>query len=164
MTEEWQEIPAFPGYSVSTTGLVRNDKTERNVARCVNQRGIVYVGLCRDGRQYKRSLPVLVLEAFSLRPSFKFDTPINLDGNRSNNDISNLMWRPRWFALKYATQFLYNSVGRISDPVEIVETKEVFENSWHASTTLGVLDHEIAISVMTKNWVYPLRQHFRRLV
>lgn len=164
MDEMWREIAMFPGYSVSESGQVRNDKTERRIAVCVNGHGIAYVGLSKDGRQYKKSLSIIVLEAFVPRPSFRFDAPINLNGDRLNNSVDNLMWRPRWFATKFFQQFMYNSVGSINGPLEVIETGEVFENSWDAVTTLGVLDREIAISVMTKNWVFPIHRRFRRLL
>lgn len=160
MSIEWRQIQRFPGYSVSDTGQVRNDETERVLATQVNQQGVVHVGLYYNGIQYKRSLSIIVAEAFLLRPSFEFNTPVNLDGNKGNNHAVNLVWRPRWFALRYTNQFLQSGPS-INRPVEIIETKEVFENSWQAATTLGLLDREIAISIMTCVYVFPTYQHFR---
>lgn len=160
MQEEWREIPSFPGYSVSDAGSVRNDETDRLMAKLVNQRGIVNVGLTKNKIQYKRALANLVAEAFLIRPSFEFDTPIQLDGNRLNNTASNLLWRPRWFATRYFRQF-HHKAASIVRPIEVVETEEVFEDSWAAATSLGVIDVEIAESVMTRNYVWPLFQHFR---
>lgn len=160
MQEEWREIASFPGYSVSDTGLVRNDETDRLMAKLVNQRGIVNVGLTKNKIQYKRSLAILVAEAFVARPEFEFDTPVQLDGDRLNNRACNLIWRPRWFATRYFRQFLHKT-PTILRPVEIIETEEVYRNSWVAATTLGVIDAEIAESVLTRNYVWPLFQHFR---
>ena len=66
---------------------------------------MVFVGLFRDQEQYKRSVALLVAKAFLKQPSEFFDTPINLNGDRLDNQVINLMWRPRWFAIKYNRQF-----------------------------------------------------------
>jgi hypothetical protein len=167
MQVEWLQIEEFPMYSVSNIGEGRNDETDRYMSKLVNQRGIVNVGLTRDRVQYKRSLTLLVAEHFIDKPrdtSGKwleaFDTPINLDGDRFNNHADNIVWRPRWFATKYYQQF-QQSHACFNRPVEIIETGEMFETSFAAATALGLLDREIAISVMTKNYVWPINQHFR---
>lgn len=166
MQVEWRQIEEFPSYSVSDIGSVRNDETDRIMSPQLNQRGIVNVGLTRDRVQYKRSLVVLVAEHFIDKPRDNdgnilkaFDTPINLDGDRYNNHAWNILWRPRWFATQYNKQFRARPC--FSRPVEVIETGEIFETSIAAAKALGVLDREIAISVMTKNYVWPINQHFR---
>lgn len=162
MQEEWRRIGQFPGYSVSNLGSIRNDQTDRLMSQCVNNRGISTVGLVKSKTQYRRSVPLLVAQAFIPRSKTEqeFDTPINLDGDRRNNAVSNLLWRPRYFALRYIAQFQQDAPC-FSRPVEIIETGEQFNTSWEAATSLGVLDREIAISVMTKNFVWPIFKHFR---
>lgn len=160
MQEVWRMITEFPNYSISNTGLVRNEDTGYIMTGLRNQRGIAHVGLTRDRVLYKRSIAVLVARMFLAQPNEAFDTPINLDGDRCNNHVDNLMWRPLWFAVKYHQQFQQDGPS-FSRPVEIVETGEVFKTSFDAATTLGLLDREIAISVMTKNYVWPINQHFR---
>lgn len=159
MHEEWREIRMFPGYSVSDSGLVRNDETERLLLPQVNQRGIVNVGLTKNRVQYKRSLAILVAEAFLMRPGFAFDTPINLDGNRRNNRADNLLWRPRWFATKYFQQFQQTSPC-FTRKVQSVETGEVFDTSWQAALTMGALDRDIAFSIVSGAIVPIILQHF----
>lgn len=161
MIEEWVEIRTFPGYSVSNMGQVRNDDKGHLMTLLVNQRGIVNVGLTHQRVQYKKSVALLVAEAFVPRPSFKFDAPINLDGDRFNNRADNLLWRPRWFAAKYMQQFKFNSRGSIPRPVEIVETGEIFDDSFHAAKSLGLLDREIAFCIMTNTPIWPLNVKFR---
>ncbi len=166
MLGQWIAIEDFPGYSVSDTGYVRNDETGHLMSRLANQSGVVHVGLTKNKTLYKRSLPLLVANAFIPKPNpdrfSGFDTPINLDGNRFNNHVHNLMWRPRWFAVKYFSQFKQDAPS-ISRPIEMLETGVVFQTSWEAATTLGVFDREIAISVMTQNYVWPIFQRFRLL-
>lgn len=167
MQVEWRQIEEFPTYAVSYMGDVQNTETDRYMSKLVNQRGIVHVGLTRDRKLHKRSLTRLVAESFIEKPRdtsneirTAFDTPINLDGDRTNNCGDNLLWRPRWFATKFFQQFQQDHAC-FNRPVEVIETGEIFETSFAAATALGVLDREIAISVMTNNYVWPINQKFR---
>jgi NUMOD4 motif len=160
--EDWRAIRSFPRYSVSTLGRVRNEKTDRLVTMSVNQRGFVIVGLMRDKVQYKRSVTGLVARAFlPPPPNDSFDTPINLNGERTNNYVENLTWRPRWFARKYYWQFLPNAPRGFMVPVEERKTGEIFNTSWEAAITYGLLDREIFIATLNHTFVWPTYQTFR---
>ena len=158
---EWEIIPEFPGYSVSREGRVRNDDTGRILALTKNQHGLIQVGLMRDCNQYKRGVALLVANAF-LPPSTieAFNTPINLDGDRTNNRVENLMWRPRWFAILYHRQF-HNDLRGFREPIMEVRTKQRFPNSWEAAITFGLLDREILIATLNRTYVWPTYQEFR---
>lgn len=159
MQEEWRVIASFPGYSVSDAGSVRNDETGHLMTQLVNQGGIAYVGMCKNKKQHKRSLSLLVAEAFLICPSYAFDTPINLDGDRCNNRADNLLWRPRWFATKYYQQFQQDAPC-FTRKIQNVETEEVFDTSWQAALTLGALDRDIAFSIVSGSIVPIILQHF----
>lgn len=159
--EVWRFIDEFPGYSVSDGGRVRNDETGYILSLLINQRGIVNVGLTRDRVQYKRSVSLLVSEAFlPVHPLDSFDTPINLDGDRRNNHASNLMWRPRWFATEYFKQF-FNPTPHLTRPIEDQRTGEVYKDSWDASVTWGLLDRDVYIRTLNRTYVWPTYQTFR---
>lgn len=160
--EEWAQIQEFPDYSVSTYGRVRNDHTGRIMALKQNQHGVVNVGLMKNGVQYKRGVALLVAKAHLPRRDGPFDTPINVDGDRSNNNIHNLMWRPRWFAVKYHAQF-HESGLHIKSAIIDVNTHERFHNSRHAAVSYGLLEHEVVMSVHNKTWVFPTYQMFELL-
>ena len=103
--DRWREIPSFPFYVVSDRGQVRNQGTGHFLAILVNQGGVAYVSITRSGQQYSRSVAKLVAEAFLPPPQHEsWDTPMNLNGNRADNRVENLMWRPRWFVAKYHRQ------------------------------------------------------------
>lgn len=167
--EEWRVVQHFPNYSVSNTGLIRSDIQYKNgntgkiLKVAANQRGIVYVGLVHNGVQYKRSLALVVAHAFLMtaRP-LAFNTPINLDGDRYNNHVDNLLWRPRWFARKYYHQFRQRH-ARITSPIVELKTEEVFADSWAAALTYGLLDNEIFEAVENKTYVWPTYQRFEIL-
>lgn len=136
--ENWAVIPSFPGYSVSDLGMVRNDETMQLLSRLVNNRSLVYVGLVRDGEQLNRSVARLVAEAFLPTPKYAtFDTPINLDGNRTHLGVTNLMWRPLWFARQYHQQF--KKIWTEKKPIVDIDTGEQYRNSMAAAMTHGLL-------------------------
>lgn len=159
--QEWREIIGFSGYSVSDGGKVLNDRTGRIMRTSMNTRGIETVGLMQFGVQRKRSVAVLVGDAFiRTARSIQFDTPINLDGNRTNNCVSNLAWRPLWFARKYHQQFLTGPQG-FGRPVQNIQTGEVFKTTWDAATLEGLLEQELVMAILNRTYVFPLYQMFQ---
>lgn len=165
--EEWRTLTEFPGYSVSDCGRVRNDQTGRYLVLQVNQTGVPNVGLSKrndaeEPIQHKRSVALLVASTF-LTPHEheQFDTPINLDGNRQNNNVRNLMWRPRWFAVRYFEQFrLRNPRWVVNHPIQDKKSKEVFENSWDAVVKHGLIEQDIYLSMLDRTYVWPTYQVF----
>lgn len=157
--QDWRVISEFPRYSVSDFGFVRNDLTDRIMRVSTNQRGIVQVGLVRKHEQYKRSVSVLVADSFIPEVRERFDTPINLDGNRGNNCVTNLLWRPRPFATRYAQQFKIG-VASIQRPIYDVDTGEEFATSWDAAIKYGLLDLEILTAMIERTYVFPTFQRF----
>lgn len=126
-----------------------------------NQNEVINVGLTKNKTQHKRAVARLVATAFLQKPrNPTFDTPINLDGDRMNNSVENLMWRPRWFAIKYAEQFKRNECGFLV-PIIDVKSGEVYETSWDAATSCGLLDREIKLAVLNNTFVWPTYQMFR---
>lgn len=160
MVEQWAPIEHFEGYSVSDHGRVRTDKSGRILALNENQYGLLQVGLMRGGEQRHRSVPLLVAKAFLPQPAGPFDTPINLDGDRHNNHIENLAWRPRWFAIKYNQQFRRPYENPILAPVVDLETGEVSENSFDCATKNGFLERDLVLSILNRTYVFPTFQEF----
>ena len=163
MIEQWKVIPAFENYSVSNLGRIKSEKSGRIMSLTVNQYGVVCIGMMRDGRQYHRSVPLLVAKAF-LEPSFEaFDTPINLDGDRHNNRVDNLVWRPRWFAIKYNRQFRDPYQFSIPNRVEDIKTGEISENSFECAKRYGLLEQDLVLSIFNRTYVWPTYQEFRAI-
>lgn len=159
--EVWREIYDFPGYSVSNMGRVRNDDTGRIMAQTRNQAGILQVGLMGPRTQHKRSVALLVANAFlPTWESDAFDTPIHLNGDRSDCRAENLMWRPRSFAVRFHRQF---KTGRISvrQTIEDVKTGQRYRNSMAVASRFGLLDRDIAEAIETRSKVWPTYQEFR---
>lgn len=163
MRERWKKIPGFPGYSVSNTGLIRSDKTDRYLSLSENQFGVLYVGLMKNGEQKHRSVPLLVAKAFLPTRKDAFDTPINLDGNRHNNHVENLAWRPRWFAIRYNQQFKHPYSYSINEPIEDIKTKEISESSFECARRYGLLEEDVVLSIINRTYVWPTYQEFRTI-
>lgn len=160
-TEElWKVIRDFPKYSVSTTGRVRRDESGRILAQSPNQYGVVSVGLMRGNTQFRRSVPLLVAKAFIPHPFGPFDTPINLNGNRYDNRIENLVWRPRWFAVQYNHQFKEPYGYPITRPLRDVKTEIEYENSWDVATKHGLLEKDVVLSILNNTVTWPTYQSF----
>lgn len=161
--ENWKEIPDFPGYSVSSFGQVRNDDHDRILTILRNQAGVCHVGMTFDRKQYKRSLALLVAEAFVDRPPKKdpsiFNVPIHLDGHQSNNRFDNLMWRPHWFSMKYNRQFKMGPTS--ANPVVEIRTQERYVSPWSAALAFGLLEKEVIASALDRTYVWPTFQEFR---
>lgn len=162
MHEQWVEIEDFPRYSVSDEGNVRNDQSGHILAKNFNQQGIAYVGLFLDGAQFKRSVALLVAKAFLGTPANEnFDTPIHLDGDRSNNKAENLMWRPYWFAIKYHRQFDPDAPKGFQVPIIETGSGRKFDNAMHAATTFGILIEEITYSIVNESYCFPSYLYFK---
>lgn len=157
-------IPEFDGYQVCKCGLVWKWNRKDPLTPSLNQRGYEQVGLTKDGHQYKRLTAYLVAEAFIPKPNARFNKVIHLDGNYQHNYIQNLAWRPDGFARQYRAQFFRERRLRLIDPIELVETGEIFETTFDAATTYGLLETAVFMSAMDSSHeisVFPYNYHFR---
>lgn len=156
--EEWVKIGSFERYSISNEGRVRNDETGRIMVIRRNNLGVYYVGLQHgSGVQKNRSLSVLVADHFLGDHTEQFNTPIHLDGERSNNRANNLMWRPYWFAKRYHDQFR-RPYPELESPIVERETKEVMGRMWEACQKYGLIEADLHIAIMNRTFVWPTYQ------
>lgn len=159
---EWRSLAhlGYPNYEVSSDGGVRNTETGREVRRSYNGRGIAKVGLIKKHAepQHTASIARLVAELYlPLPPNESFDTPIHLNGDRSDCRADNLMWRPRWFAVRYHRQFK-RPLHAFSQPIVCVDTDDVFDDCRQAAMAFGMLEREIFLDVTNQVGVWP--HHF----
>jgi len=158
--ETWKQIPDFPRYSVSDLGRVRNDDTDRIMKLSMNNYGVLTVGMMYCGTQFRRSVPLLVAEAFVPGGTEVFDTPVCLDGDQFNVRANNLAWRPRWFAVKYKRQFVEPYYAPINRPVRNVKTGEEFPDSLECAKWYGVLEEDLCQAIEYRTFVWPSFQTF----
>lgn len=88
----WEKIKKFKNYSINEKGQVRNDVTGRIKKPFVNKsNGYMTVDLWKNNKSNKITVHRLLAEAFIPNPDDK-PTVDHKDGNRLNNDLSNLRW------------------------------------------------------------------------
>lgn len=162
--ERWVDIPGFPLYQVSDRGRVLNKKTGHIKVASINQAGIVNVLLVANGEQHRRSVAVLVAEAFLDPPPDLWNaSPINRDGDRTNNAAENLEWRPRWFAIRYHQQFHRGLAYGFRGGVQHIESGEIFDDVRDAAAKYGMLVEDVIISAHSATPVFPTWQRFQLL-
>lgn len=165
MQEDWLPIYAFEGYSVSNFGRVINHRRESFVRLTKNAQGVGIVGLLSsDGHHSTRSVALLVAKAFLPNEEDPdiFNTPINLNGDRLNCHVENLMWRPRWFATRFHHQFASPVFQSVRRRFEEITTGEIFEDFVKPCTTYGICHTDIALSYLNgARKVFPTWQRFR---
>jgi hypothetical protein len=162
--ERWAPIEGFPLYEVSDRGRVRNVKTGHIKIPQINQAGIVNVLLVARGEQSRRSVAVMVAEAFLPEPPQTWNaTPINMDGDRTNNWVDNLEWRPRWFAIRYHQQFHRGVARGFRGGVQHIESGEIFDDVRDAAMKHGMLVEDVIVSAHSSAPVFPSWQRFQLL-
>lgn len=152
--EIFADIPEFPLYMVSNYGTVVH-YSSRIMTHSPTQYGDLTVGMMKDGRQYRRSVKVLVARAFVPGESRMFDTPILLDGDHLNLHHSNIVWRPRWFAVVYYQQFKSPPANADVGPIMNMHTEEIYDNVCEAAMATGSLIRDIRSSLLNQTRVFP---------
>ena len=116
MSELFKVIPDYPNYEVSNLGRVRNVKYRRFLTLIRTNRGWVMVGLSKDRKQ--RMIPVanLVAEIFLDPPKPPNTSILHMDGDRSNNSVENLVWKPRWYVNIYMRDVQTQGLKILTNP------------------------------------------------
>jgi len=97
MINEWKLVPGYPEYCISKDGCVKRivggagKVAGRILKPQKTPKGYLYVVLSRNGEPKAFRLNRLVLLAFVGEPLPGMEAS-HLDGNRLNNDLSNLKW------------------------------------------------------------------------
>ena len=115
----WVKIKRNENYSINENGEVRNDVKGTIKKPFKNkQNGYWIVDLYKNNKSNKVPIHRLVAEAFIPNPHDKL-TVDHKDGNRENNDISNLRWAT------YSEQnSRFNTVGVRSESVVVSKYEE----------------------------------------
>jgi hypothetical protein len=161
MRRQWVTLEEFPNYEVSSLGEFVNARTDREVHTSMNQQGHAKITLSREGRLYTRSAALLVANAFLDRPEEHFDTPIHLDGDLMNCMVTNLMWRPRWFAIRYHRQFQYEDFHNDQNHRVELTSGETYHSLKEVCVSNGLYYYDVLKSCVEETFVPMTFQEFR---
>ncbi|AXQ67825.1 HNH endonuclease [Bacillus phage Kioshi] len=151
-------------YSVSSLGKIRNDKLDIVLKHAINK-GYHCVGLCSKSKRINYTVHRLVALAFLDNPSDK-EQVNHLDGNKSNNKLSNLEWSTRSENTKHAYDTgLSSRVGEknsknklTSD--DVIEIRRLFKtgkyNTLDLANRYNVTRPNINSIVKGKSWKHLL--------
>lgn len=138
--EIWKTIDAFPNYSVSNEGRVRKDTTGKILVATPDSRGYPALSLKDETGWHTKPVHRLVAKAFIDNPYEKRSVN-HIDGNKSNNHISNLEWITDSENMLHAyTTGLKHRPDYAGSPkvaVRIVETGEVFSSVGECARVIG---------------------------
>lgn len=94
MTEEWKEVEGFSRYEISTGGIVREVKSLREIPQPFNNNFYCVNLIGDDGKKVLCKVHRLVAITYIENPENAHNV-VHKDGDRSNNSVSNLFWKPR---------------------------------------------------------------------
>jgi len=160
--EKWKYIPGFSNYQISSVGRIYNHKEDLIMSTSPNNYGNMKISLVADdGVRRTRSIAHMVAKAFVVPPTGFCTQVVLLDGNLNNVTADNIVWRPEWFAWKYARQMrrqqpnhYYNL--RVTNLLTQVEYESIFE----AGKIEGLLFSDIWRSTYTGAEIFPYNQIF----
>lgn len=140
MTEQWKDIPGFPGYRVSDHGRVTG-KDGRILKPGILRSGHLQVSLRKDGKTYHRRIHRLVLTTFGGPPESDDLQCCHGDGVPHNNHISNLRWGT---AVENAfDRFCHGTTARILSVDDVKEIRGSSESSRTLAKKYGVSHRSI---------------------
>lgn len=119
--EEWKDIKGYEGlYKISNTGNVFSCIKNRIMTPALCGKGYKKVMLCKDMIYKNKMIHRLVAETFIPNPENK-RTVNHKDGNKQNNDVSNLEWNTYSENLKHAYKHGLNywCEGKGKDPRKV---------------------------------------------
>lgn len=86
----YSSIRGFPNYYILAIGKVYSVKSKKYLLHGITH-GYHHVCLCKNNKKYTKRVHILVLEHFIGKKPKGFETR-HLDGDKSNNKLSNLKW------------------------------------------------------------------------
>lgn len=158
--QTWKQIEDFPKYSVSPEGQIKNRVRNLPIHIRQNLQGIAMASLMRDEVRLTRSVALIVAQAY-LRPPLNeaYNSVIHLNGDRGDCSANNLMWRPRWYAIKYHKMF---DVAPINVSVAIEQTGEIFGTLREACMKYGLIEQETYLRMLNGEGCFHYGYRFKR--
>lgn len=142
----WKTVVGFPNYEVSNKGIVRNKNTGYILKRLLNSDGYYYVDVyTNDHKAVHKRIHRLVADAFyGPQPLLVVN---HIDGNKLNNDVSNIEWVTAEENSRLASlNDLYKT-----KKVRIVETGETFKSIKDCAKAINSHPSDISHAIGGRN-------------
>lgn len=112
---KWKILKENENYSINEKGEIKNNITKKILSPSINKdSGYYQIDLWKDNKSRKYTLHRLVANNFIPNPENK-PTVDHIDGNRLNNNVSNLRWAT------YSEQnSRFNTFGVRSEKIKVV--------------------------------------------
>lgn len=150
---KWKKIEGYEKYSVSDTGLVRNDVTGKILLPYTTKKGYLRLHLTENGTTKNHLVHRLVAQAFIPNPC-NFDTVDHINGDKTDNRVENLQWLSNqdntkrfWNGISderraSISNFLKGNANRYrketSKPVVCIDTGTLYDSAGHAARELNI--------------------------
>lgn len=144
--EEWRTVKVSPTYEVSNLGNVRstnfnNSGKTKLMSQYISNHGYKQVGIMIDGDQKICSVHRLVAAAFIPNPK-NLPYVNHIDGNKCNNNVSNLEWITNQDNQLHG--FYQLGHHGLTKPILCVETGVVYESAQQAGRELHICPRNIS--------------------
>lgn len=144
--EKWLPIKDYESlYEVSNTGKIRSlcgrYGYKNLLKQCIGSGGYLIVTLCNKGTQKTVNVHRLVASAF-LENKDNLPCVNHKDGNRLNNDVSNLEWCSYYYNNTYGDRLTKSALKR-GKPVVCVETGVIYPNGHAAQRETSIPQSKI---------------------
>ena len=158
--ELWVSVKENEDYEVSSNGRVRNVKTNRIMKTFTNSRGYEQVCLRKNKEQTTKKVHRLVADSFYDGDHEGYDVN-HIDGNKSNNHISNLEFCTRKENINHAFQTGLKKPSR-QKKVRVLETGAVYESIRECARSIGC-DQSIICQCLSGKMRSANGYHFERV-
>jgi len=127
MVEIWKDVVGYEDYfQVSNTGKIYSKRTNKELKYSVTQKGYCVFVTRFNGRNSPAKcfkIHILVAKAFIDNPENKL-TVNHIDGNKLNNNVSNLEWATMSEQLKHAAELGLRQPKKGHDHIQSKLTKD----------------------------------------
>lgn len=138
MQEIWKDIINYENYEVSNSGKVRNKHTLKELKPVKTPVGYYVVCLYGSGKHKNELIHRLVANAF-LKPSNEKKEVNHKNGNKQNNEVSNLEWVTREENMLHALNTLKRKCINKNKQTRCIETEKVYISANIAAKETGLV-------------------------
>lgn len=139
--QDWKNIiidGKETNYEIDSGGIIRNKNTKHELATSINVNGYYFCNGLVDKKQHTLYVHKLLAEYFVPNPK-NYTIAYHLDGNKSNNKVSNIGWTTRSDAVTRgnATKKRFKKINQYadSDKTQLIAT---YDSVLDASEKLGI--------------------------